>query len=275
MNTLKTIFSAAVAPDWDDFGWMQDGIKDAFTGILSTYGIDTGVPIILSGCEVTLNVPSLEISSTAGYISLDGEVLKVDAHTLSYTEEGGMISWRVVETDDPSGAEQDSNGNTVQCYQKRRAQLVQPGSAPEVPYYEVKTLVEVMRESMKVDDLSLSAWHLQESRSYISGSGLTVGSSDLRYIILGNTMIMDVDIHIVVSTGISIKIDIKGATGYDIAVDSHSMLLLYLSGVMYPLSADGKSSGTDEDKVVVVGNDSGSVWSGARIRGQLILQVTK
>jgi hypothetical protein len=275
MNTLKTIFSAAVAPDWDDFGWMQDGIKDAFTGILSTYGIDTGVPIILSGCEVTLNVPSLEISSTAGYISLDGEVLKVDAHTLSYTEEGGMISWRVVETDDPSGAEQDSNGNTVQCYQKRRAQLVQPGSAPEVPYYEVKTLVEVMRESMKVDDLSLSAWHLQEYRSYISGSGLTVGSSDLRYIILGNTMIMDVDIHIVVSTGISIKIDIKGATGYDIAVDSHSMLLLYLSGVMYPLSADGKSSGTDEDKVVVVGNDSGSVWSGARIRGQLILQVTK
>jgi len=70
----------------DPFTWAQEGIEEAFSGIFSFLGNTAPEGVILSGCIVSIpaaatpgNADSADIS--AGFIYLDGEVLRVPAAT--------------------------------------------------------------------------------------------------------------------------------------------------------------------------------------------------
>lgn len=97
---------------WDDlnyllgFGSFDSGVYNALVGILKAWGDN----YIVQGCtDLGGNVVS------AGWIMLDGELLKVDQHTStdSYFE-------KITETNS-TGSRDDSLGNTVNVYQQLRA----------------------------------------------------------------------------------------------------------------------------------------------------------
>lgn len=97
---------------WDDinyllgFGSYNSGVYNAFVGILKAWGDN----YIVQGCtDLGSNVVS------AGWIMLDGELLKVDQHTStdSYFE-------KITETN-TTGDRDDSLGNSVNVYQQLRA----------------------------------------------------------------------------------------------------------------------------------------------------------
>ena len=123
MNNLKTNFTAPVPIEWDDIEWMQQAFKDSFNSLISGIG-DT---FIISGCEVT--EPGGDILNVAaGWVAIDGEILKVAAQSIDLSG-GGSAQYLLEEVDDPTGSESDLDGNTVECYQVRRAKLVSAGGS--------------------------------------------------------------------------------------------------------------------------------------------------
>lgn len=126
MNKLKTIFSKGVPFEWDDINWFQESVRDTFYGLLTAFGVSTEDSFKISGCVVTVTALGgldYKYDWTAGYIAFQGEICKVVAGTVTVTSPRS-VKWSIVETDDSSGAEKDSDNNTVQCYQIRQGKLI-------------------------------------------------------------------------------------------------------------------------------------------------------
>lgn len=121
MNKLNTNFSKPVGFEWDDADWLQESVRDAFYGLLSAFGIDPEDSFILSGCTLTyLGSGIYQVAN--GWISLNGEILQVVSHTVDIS--GSLYPvYKVEETNDPSGAENDIDGGSVECYKIRRGVL--------------------------------------------------------------------------------------------------------------------------------------------------------
>ena len=123
MNKLKTDNLGGVSFDWDDWRWEQDGVKEAFFGLVSAWGIDPADSFIISGCESTLNGLNYDIS--AGFVALNGEIYKVDAHSVAVSLGAGNTHfWQEVVSFDPAGLEPTKNAGTVNTYEIRRAVVV-------------------------------------------------------------------------------------------------------------------------------------------------------
>ena len=90
MNKLITNgFTGGFPYELDDIRWNDDAYRDAITNIL--IGI-TGIQnFIITGCENNLTSgQQASITIQAGYIMLDGELLKVDTHTTAYYAGGAV-----------------------------------------------------------------------------------------------------------------------------------------------------------------------------------------
>lgn len=123
MNRLNTLPLGGVPFDWDDWKWEQDGVREAFFGLLSSWGIAVADGFILSGCNVTLNGLNFDIA--AGFIALEGEIYKVDAHSVLVALPGGFNHhWIPVVTFDPAGLEATKNLGNANTYEIRRAKVV-------------------------------------------------------------------------------------------------------------------------------------------------------
>ncbi len=123
MNRLDTTPLGGVPFDWDDWKWEQDGVREAFYGLISSWGIDPSDSFILSGCTSTLNGLNYDISE--GYIALDGEIYKVDAHSVVVSLPVGFAHfWSPLVSYDPAGLEATKNAGTVNTYEIRRASVV-------------------------------------------------------------------------------------------------------------------------------------------------------
>jgi hypothetical protein len=258
MNKLKTTFSAGVDFNWDDLAWLQDATRDAFYGLLSAFGIDPDESFILSGCVVTLGPTSA--STTAGYISLNGEILKVEAHSIAYDGSSPVV-WRLSETDDATGTEQDSTGATVQCYQKRVAVLFQALSyTSEMPYNADNLLERINGEWTSVTP----------STTFISGSSLSIGGGTFYYKIMGKTMLISFDLTITMDASI-LQIDIETATGKTIAkamagsIISDKGAKLWRSFIASPY----------EDVIVISEYNTGAMeaFSNGKLYGQMIIEI--
>lgn len=89
----------------DDIRFTDDSYRDAFNNLLLAWGTD----FIVSGCDV------ISYNVSAGYIMLNGELLKVDSHTIQ-----GAGFFQKQTTYDPNGLKDFKNGNVNNTYQKNR-----------------------------------------------------------------------------------------------------------------------------------------------------------
>jgi hypothetical protein len=147
MNKLAIHTDKKIPFNWDDIGWLQESVRDSFYGILSAFGVDPADSFILSGCEVS-NVGSDDVYQVeAGYISLNGEVLKVAQQQIDVSG-GGTPTYELEEVSDLSGSKFDDDDIPVELYKIRRAKLVGNGTMS----VNAPTLIE------KIIQLSTGDW---------------------------------------------------------------------------------------------------------------------
>lgn len=270
MNKLKTIFTAGVPFEWDDLAWMQDSIRDAFYGLLSSLGIDPEDSFILSGCQVTIGPSSA--STTDGYISLSGEILKVSAHSIAYDGSSPVV-WRLQETDDLSGSETDSNGSTVQCYQKRVAVLVQASSYTNEMPYNALNLIDKINELTGVSD----GWtSVPYNAAYFSGTNLVMDGANtkLYYKVIGKTMHIAFTLSVTSMDSSTLDINLAAATGYSITKSLQATAIRKMSANNGPVLAMALSSNPYANYIKLTeyaGNLA--ALSSAVIYGQMTLEV--
>lgn len=85
MDKLKLV--RGVEDAFEHFNFFQDGIANTFKNLLAGFGIAANESFRISGCVVTVQVDTPAVGQTtynvtAGVISLEGEVLPVDAHSV-------------------------------------------------------------------------------------------------------------------------------------------------------------------------------------------------
>lgn len=146
MNKLNAQFNFPVPLEWDDFDWLQESVRNALYGLLSAFGITAEESFKISGCEVLCQ--GYEYTTTAGYISLEGEILQVDAHMTGLAINEYMV-WQVESNYDVNGEEIDIEGNTVQCYEVRKAKLVAVPDGNGMMPWDALHLTDVIYEKIK------------------------------------------------------------------------------------------------------------------------------
>jgi len=122
MNNLKTTDNGGFPFVLDDLRWEADAVREAFFGLVTAWGVTASDSYILSGCDNVINGLNYDVG--AGYIVLEGEVFKVDAHSVVITAPiGETHTWEIVETNDPAGTKTFDAGGTFETYKIRRAQI--------------------------------------------------------------------------------------------------------------------------------------------------------
>lgn len=269
MNKLKTTYPAGVDFNWDDLAWMQDATRDAIYGLLSAFGIDPDESFILSGCAVTIGPSSA--TTTAGYISLNGEILKVEAHSIAYDGSSPVV-WRLQETDDPTGTETDSASNTVECYQKRVAILYQASSYTNEMPYNADNLSVVIGEKL---DIYTEWTALPFNSAYFSGANLTMGgTTTIYYKVLGKTMIIAFNLAVTSMDASTLTFLLSAATGYKCTKAINSIATLRQSAGNQVVYVNGAGDSTPGN---IIFSDYGSslpALATARIDGQIIIEVS-
>ena len=120
MNKLQTNYNGKMPFELDDIRWEQDAVRDAFAGLISAMNVVAPYGFKLSGCVVTK--VGNTYTTTAGYICLGGEVLKVDAHSFTVTALHAA-KWAIAVTYDPAGTEVFQDATTHETYEVRKGVL--------------------------------------------------------------------------------------------------------------------------------------------------------
>ncbi len=128
MNSLKTNILGGFPWVLDDFRWHHDQTREALTAIILGLNIDGG-NCRLQGVVGTLNSPNWDIS--AGYLLINGEIVRVDAQTVADIDLGfDYYHVTVSETLDPLGTKSFEDGGTGDAYIKRRGIINANGFNP-------------------------------------------------------------------------------------------------------------------------------------------------
>jgi hypothetical protein len=105
MNKLLTDQTGGFDFFLDDLRYLDNALRDALTNVLRAFGDN----FIIQGCDV------VGANISAGYLMLNGEVIKVDAHAKT----GDYYSTSI--TYDPAGLKTFKNGQAHNTYEKKRA----------------------------------------------------------------------------------------------------------------------------------------------------------
>ena len=170
MNKFITTDNGGLPIQLDDFRFIDDSVRGAFKGMLSAYGIDPADSFIISGCAVTDGGTNWNIA--AGYISLDGEVLEVDAHTVTKTLVGSeQHFWQIVTSNDPAGLKTFQSTISYNTYQVRKGNVVAAvpsgGYMPmlaDTIYKKMKTGLGISQTDsasvLKYQKIAIGAWNM-------------------------------------------------------------------------------------------------------------------
>ncbi len=112
-----------------EISFLQDAIDGAFEGLLHTFSDSSEAKngIILSGCEITENAGTYDI--TAGYIYLLGEIFKVNAQQI--VSGGDTVYFDIEQTDfDDQWPSPIEGGGDHQTRKQRIAKLVKSAAPP-------------------------------------------------------------------------------------------------------------------------------------------------
>lgn len=119
----------------EDLNYSQEATREAFYGLLSGFGINPNKSFILSGCEATLtdwNNPTKvgdNIAITEGYISLNGEILKVDAQNINVLT--GQACYFLLDVDRSIASPRKIKGGVdYEAQEQRRGKLTTSAAPP-------------------------------------------------------------------------------------------------------------------------------------------------
>lgn len=144
----------------NDFRWSDASIRDFIDNHLSDFAVTIAGNgnFYLSGVDITYSVPNYVI--TAGYVYIDGEIVKVDAQTCSPASllPGEEFRFEVVETYDTTGDKTTRSGASISTYRKRRA----------VP--TIVTSTDPLTDSQLVFALTASQERIQDKIDKLLGS---------------------------------------------------------------------------------------------------------
>ena len=194
MNKFITTDNGGLPLQLDDLRFIDDSVRNALKGILSAYGIDPADSFILSGCAVTSGFGGVVWDVAAGYISLDGEVLEVTAHSITKTLlPGEKHVWRILTTNDPAGLKTFQSTVSYNTYQIRQAEVVAavPGGAympmlapsifDQMNFSDIKTGLGISQadsaSTLKYNKVDIGAWDMDATvgtNVTLPGGGLTV-----------------------------------------------------------------------------------------------------
>lgn len=123
MNKLITTDNGGFPFQLDDLRFVDDSVRNVLKGIMSAYGIAADESFILSGSGSTLNGGNYDIAT--GYISLDGEILEVEAHSITTTLAPGEFHvWKLKTANDPAGLKTFESTISFDTYEVRQAEVV-------------------------------------------------------------------------------------------------------------------------------------------------------
>lgn len=149
MNRLKVtdsfgnILLGGMPLNLEDFVWLDSCIRDAFKGLTSAFGGN----FTLSGCELDLFAGTY----AAGYVVMDGEILKVDGGSIPALSPGDILYWTLDLSYDSGGTETFGNGNVNDTYEYRKARMVAgTPSVGEMPI-TVPTLLDYISQYVQLN----------------------------------------------------------------------------------------------------------------------------
>jgi len=126
MNKLKTTDNGGFPFVLDDIRWIDNSVRDAFKGLVSGLGITASTSFKISGCVVS-KVGSV-YSWTEGYICLMGEILKVEAGSVTTPmqpwQQNYGLYWQLDVSYDISGNKIFESGISYDTYEIRKGKLV-------------------------------------------------------------------------------------------------------------------------------------------------------
>lgn len=107
----------------DDIEFMQASAIEALNAHVSHLAVSQP-SFVLSGCEITIGTGSV-IEMAAGWAVVDGELLQVDAQSITPTTQEQPVKFEKQEIDitDPESTKTKDNGQTYFAYKKARAVL--------------------------------------------------------------------------------------------------------------------------------------------------------
>ncbi len=126
MNKLKTTDNGGFPFVLDDIRWIDNAVRESFKGLVSSLGITATESFKISGCVVS-NVGSV-YSWTGGYICLMGEIMKVEAGSVTTPmqpwQQNYGLYWQLDVIYDATGVKIFESGISYDTYEIRKGKLV-------------------------------------------------------------------------------------------------------------------------------------------------------
>ena len=148
-------------PIWlDDFNFIDKSVRDTFTRLVRSLTDGATGDVILSGCVFTSK--SNMVSWTSGVLALNGEILPIDAGSMSGVSIRNLY-FTIADSYDSGGSRTFKNGTPHNCWNIRKATVTTTPGEHEV--FNVKRL----------------EYYLKQDRIY-SVAGFASSGNDLRLI---------------------------------------------------------------------------------------------
>lgn len=134
----------------DDLYFLEDNYRGGFKSLFDHFGTLVEDGFILTGCDATQDGDDYLISS--GYIVIQGEILKVDAHTAVGPLSGGhQWHWQITEVDDLNSQSSDFDEVTFYKVKTRRAVVVAAATIGSWLPMECDTFIDKIRSEKDTD----------------------------------------------------------------------------------------------------------------------------
>lgn len=191
MNSLKTDINGGFPWVLDDWRWQVDQFEHALHNLVAGLAVDQ-VNARIIGVEITGSGSTLDVSE--GYLLIDGEVVRVDAHTTPNLELGFDYYFvEITETFDAAGLKNLEDGGTGDAYRKRRA-TIDAGAFPvgsDVQFNS--TLFPLLTDVIANQNGDFGSTWTSQSLSSITGKSANLdgfNSGTLRYKKVGKVCFM-------------------------------------------------------------------------------------
>lgn len=158
MNKIQTNYDGNMPVFLNDIRWANDATREGFKAIASALGLLPADSFKISGCAVTTTVNGWndDYVCTEGYIWLNGEILKVEAQTISIANNphSQMVIFDLDVSYDPAGTKtfqyEVGGQQSHECYEVRKGILKAVPTAVPNPYmsYAAPTIHEVLRDKI-------------------------------------------------------------------------------------------------------------------------------
>jgi len=278
MNKLLTNINGGFPLKLNDIRFEQESVRNAFKALLSAFNINPSNSFRISGAEVTIN--NDDYTTTGGYVSIDGEICEVEAHTITKSSPN-EICWKIDASYDADGDKVFYNGQTQRTYQIRKAVLYNsPFGGP--PPYNLPLLSDIIAQLTGADALSQSWTNINFNPDHYTVKSTGTFSALMgitRYKKIGKTLIFDVYVYGYFDeyAGLFLRILLP----FNIPSNSPSRSLFGLTpdGTVpvdnYVLYATSIKSGNNSyiSCSLFNGNDLSTLTGNLRIFGQIILEI--